>query len=206
MVFNVTMLEVNNIRNQDKRIINNVDGDNNTIDLKNFIDSNSTVADVELLDKLNNNLIFANLMNNKIFINRLNDLLRTRFNNDINALSEYLNRPVDVIQQMLSGELKPDNSIAEKIDPKSAEYIQFGENSKIIVNQSPGETSNYFDSCSCDKGELHALRLKIRCLEELVDTNEKHLSDMRNVISDIKNDHLREVETLKSIIETLKHK
>lgn len=125
---------------------------------------------------------------------RLQYELLTRFNNDVNSLAQYLNCPADMVVQILNGDIEADPSMLEKLN--SQEFVQIGQNSKMIFGG--GKQTNYFDSNN-DKSELHALRLKIKCLEELISANEKHLENMRA-------DHLREIETLKSIVDSLKNK
>lgn len=172
-----------------------------------FRDVNTNVNDRTNLDLIV--LDRKKIMDNNI-VERLKNLLVVRFDNNLNNLAQFLNKSPEFIHQILSGEITPDTSMFE-----SKEEIQIGDNNKIInvTNELGSSSVNNVSDTICDgsgdckdKSEIHALNIRVACLEKMLKEKEKYIEEKNTYIVEYKKERDREISTLKDVIKQLKKK
>lgn len=129
-----------------------------------------------------------NCMTNKQVIDNLNVLLSNRFNNDVGSMAHALGIPIDIMRNLLLGNIDIPQEIIKRLDDYNAkgDYFQFGD--RIEINNSgDGYTQSFSDlTKSNDDDYIKKLKIENSDLKKMLKDKDELISALKETIELLK--------------------
>ena len=128
-----------------------------------------------------------NCMTNKQVIDNLNALLSNRFNNDVGSMAHALGIPIDIMRNLLLGNIDIPQEIIKRLDDYNTkgDYFQFGD--RIEINNSgDGYSQSFSDLTKSDDDYVKRLKIENSDLKKMLKDKDELISALKETIELLK--------------------